>query len=150
MLEKVFSSFILFSVAAGCFMTMVEVNKSERVKRINLRFQAQERNGPRPRHVVEDANCKYSFSPSGQCYIEYEGPKRPGVITGESINMCHCIIRFTFNFLSGSCLPLAYGGECFNVPPECRTCQDIEVGDAIQNLAGRRKKFLSKFLNVKF
>ena len=28
MLQKVFSSFILFSVAAGCFMTMVEVKKA--------------------------------------------------------------------------------------------------------------------------
>ena len=45
--------------------------------------QAQERNEARPRHVVEDSNCKYSFSPSGQCYIEYEGPKRPGVVTGK-------------------------------------------------------------------
>ena len=100
--------------------------------------------------MVEDTNCKYSFSLNGQCYIEYEGPKRPGVITGESIYMCPCIVCFTLNSLSGSCLPLAYGGECFNVPPECRTCQDIEIGDAIKNLAGKKKKFLSKFLGVKF
>lgn len=32
MLEKVFSSFILFSVAAGCFMTMVEVKKANALK----------------------------------------------------------------------------------------------------------------------
>ena len=36
-----------------------------------------------PRHVVEDKNCKYSFSPSGQCFVEYEGPRRPGVVAGQ-------------------------------------------------------------------
>ena len=114
-------------------------------------FQAQERNEARSRHVVADTNCKYSFSPNGQCYIEYEGPKRPGVTTGKLI-----LVRLpqqdfiALNIVSGSCLPLAFGGECFNVPPECKTCQDIEIGDAIINLARKKKKFLAKFLGVKF
>ena len=148
MFGKVFLSFILFSVAAGCFMTiMVEVKKQRTPhERINICLQAQERRDERrPRHVVEDTNCKYSFSPNGQCYIEYEGPKRPGVTSGESIIMFHSFILF-----SGSCLPLAYGGDCFNVPPECKTCQDIEIGDAIKNLARKKTMFLSKFLGVKF
>ena len=58
-------------------------------------------------------------------------------------------IRFS-SILSGSCLPLAFGGECFYVPPECKTCQDVEIGDAIMNLGRKKKKFLAKFLGVRF
>ncbi len=149
MFEKVFSSFILFSVAAGCFMTIVEVkNQRTHYEMINICLQAQERNDDsRPRHVVEDRDCKYSFSPNGQCYIEYEGPERPGVTAGVSIN--HNVTFFHF-ISSGSCLSLAYGGDCLNVPPECKTCQDIEIGDAIKNLSRKKNMFLSKFLGVRF
>ena len=106
MFEKVFSSFILFSVAAGCFMTLVEVKKQRtHYERINICLQAQERrDDPRPRHVVEDRDCKYSFSPNGQCYIEYEGPTRPGVTAGVSINHNVTSFHFIFRELSAPCL----------------------------------------------
>ena len=34
------------------------------------------------RTVVETEFCKYLFNPDGSCVVQYEGPQRPGKVTG--------------------------------------------------------------------
>ena len=38
--------------------------------------------GRQGRTVLETEFCKYLFNPDGSCVVQYEGPQRPGKVTG--------------------------------------------------------------------
>ena len=59
------------------------------------------------RTVLETELCKYLFNPDGSCVVHYEGPVRPGKVTG-------------------SCLPVRLGGDCFGLPRECVNCHQLD------------------------
>ena len=58
------------------------------------------------RTVLETEHCKYLFNPDGSCVVQYEGPLRPGKVTG-------------------SCLPVRLGGDCHGLPRECVNCHQL-------------------------
>ena len=77
-----FMRIVLFSVLIMEMCAEVRFIGNISVLKLVLTYQQDQGEERQGRTVLETEFCKYLFNPDGSCVVQYEGPHRPGQVTG--------------------------------------------------------------------
>ena len=78
-----FLRIVLFSVLIMEMCAEVSLVGKISVLKLVQTYEQDHGEERRGRTVLETEFCKYLFNPDGSCVVQYEGPQRPGQVTGK-------------------------------------------------------------------